>query len=128
MAPHQQTIIPPRTFDLQGFTAAVRAKDADRWSDYFDEDAEWLEFRHDQPPSHPHRMQGNIAIHAGLRSVCAGDYGMEVEDTAMSGSNVWFRLVLTRPDGSRVLEHVHLALADNGLIHRQTDVEAWDLT
>jgi hypothetical protein len=53
---------------------------------------------------------------------------MEVEDTAMSGSNVWFRLVLTRPDGSRVLEHVHLAVADNGLIHRQTDIEAWDLT
>ena len=125
---HQQTIVPPRTFDMAGFCAAVRSKDADRWSDYFDEDAEWLEFRHDQPPSHPHRMAGNIAIHAMLRSLCAQDFGLSVEDAVVSGANVWFRLALTRPDGSRVLEHIHLSVADNGLIHRQTDVEARDLT
>lgn len=113
------------TFDVDGFLGAVRAKDADAWSDFYAPDAEWLEYRHHNPPLDPQRREGNVSIHGFLKDVCSDDRHLHVEDLVVGEGSVWFRRMARLGDGRMMIEHVHLRI-DAGLIVREIDVEAWD--
>ena len=45
-------------FDYAAFRRAFSGKDAGAWSEFYADDAEWIEYRHDAPPRAPHRMVG----------------------------------------------------------------------
>ena len=112
-------------FDVEGFLEAMRNKDADAWSDYYAPDAEWLEYRHHNPPHDPRRRDGNVRIHDFLREICADDRHLHVEDLLSGEDSVWFRRMIRLADGRMVIEHVHLRVA-GGRITREIDVESWD--
>jgi hypothetical protein len=112
-------------FDLPGLRHAIEAKDADRWLAFFAEDAEWLEYRHADPPARPNRMRGREEIGAFLRRVAEMPVALSVEAMVGAGDAAAYRLWADLPDRRRVVEQVMLELRA-GKIVRQIDVEAWD--
>ncbi len=113
------------TFDFQGFRRAFTEQDLARWLDYFTEDAEWIEYRHDAPPRAPNRMMGRAAIGAFLAQVKASNIKLEISDEVIGEERAAFMVTCTLPDGRRVIENVIIHVA-GGKITRQVDVEAWD--
>jgi hypothetical protein len=112
-------------FDIDGFVAAMVAKDAERWSAYYAPGAEWLEYRHDQPPASPKRFEGREAITEFVEEICAADLTIEVEDPLAGDGIAWYRVDVALGDGRRIVEHVRLRTLGR-LITQQVDVEAWD--
>jgi SnoaL-like domain len=112
-------------FDLGAYRDAVEAKDVGRWAAFFRDEAEWLEYRHADPPARPNRMVGRGEITAFLKQVAAWPIGLTIETIFRSGNDVAYRMWVDRPDGRRIIEHTMLEL-DGGRIRRQIDVEAWD--
>ncbi len=116
---------PSDVFDLARYRAAVEAKDARRWGAFFHEDAEWLQYRHADPPARPNRLQGRAAITAFLERVAAAPISLALEAAIVADDAAAYRLWVDLGDGRRIVEHVMLELRD-GRISRQIDVEAWD--
>lgn len=114
-----------RDFDFGAFKSAFEGQDLEAWAACFHADAEWVEYRHDRPPSRPHVMRGRHEIAAFLPRVAAANLRLAIEDEMGAGGRYAFRAVATRVNGERVIEHVMLYVED-GLIRRQVDVEAWD--
>ena len=112
-------------FDVAGFVAAMRSRDAGSWADFFAADAEWLSYRHSKPARDPQLRIGNLTIHDYLKDVCASDAHLHVEDLVTSDDSVWFRRMVRLGDGRMLIEHVHLRHSD-GRITREIDVESWD--
>lgn len=48
--------MPASSFDCPAFKAACECNDAAAWILFFAEDAEWVEHRHQDPPSRPNRI------------------------------------------------------------------------
>jgi ketosteroid isomerase-like protein len=115
----------PDRFDFPAFSAAFAAKDVDAWLGFYAEDADWIEYRHDAPPSRPVRMAGRRAIERFLRGVARSPIELVVSDEVVGSEHAAFRVTATFPDGRRIIEHVIVDIAD-GRIRRQVDVEAWD--
>jgi len=46
-------------FDYDAYRAAFEAKDVARWLAFYAEDAEWVEYRHSDPPRAPNVMRGS---------------------------------------------------------------------
>ena len=40
----------PARFDFAGFRTALEARDVAHWLPFYADDAEWLEYRHTNPP------------------------------------------------------------------------------
>lgn len=114
-----------REFDFATFKVAFEGQDLEAWAACFHPDAQWVEYRHDRPPSKPHVMNGREAIAAYLPAVKAANLALSIEDEMGAGGRYAFRAVATKPNGEQVIEHVMLYVED-GLIRRQVDVEAWD--
>jgi hypothetical protein len=112
-------------FDAAGLLAAMRARDAAAWSDYYAPDAQWLVYRHRDPPVDPVRIDGNLAVHSRLREVCASDAHVHVEDLVVADESLWMRRMVRLHTGEMVIEHVHLRIMD-GRIVREIDVCSWD--
>ena len=119
------TAAPSQTFDIEGFLAAMRDRDAAAWSDFFTPDAQWLVYRHHDPPLDPTRIEGNVAVHDRLREVCGSDAHLHVEDVVVGATSVWMRRMVRLHTGRMVIEHVHLRI-DEGRIVREIDVCSWD--
>lgn len=113
------------TFDLQAFTQAAEALDAEAWLAWYAPDAQWWEYRHANPPRNPHVMTGVGEIGEHLRGVCLSPLTISVDSVVPGENRSAFTLTVTFPDGSRIIENVIIEHPD-GLITRQTDVEAWD--
>ena len=112
-------------FDYVAFRRAFSHRDASAWAEFYADDAEWIEYRHDAPPRAPHQMVGKEQIADFLRAVAAEDIAIELSDEVLSGERAAFRVTCTFPDGRRIIEHVIVELR-GGKITRQVDVEAWD--
>lgn len=112
-------------FDFASFKRAVEAMDLDAWAACFHEDGEWVEYRHDRPPSKPRVMAGRAEIVSFLPKVKASNGTLRIMDEMGAGGRFAFRAVVTLPDGGRMISHAML-FVDQGLIRRQVDVEAWD--
>jgi hypothetical protein len=117
--------LPTAPFDIAGLLEAMRDRDADRWSDFFASDAQWLVYRHHNPPADPVRLDGNVAVHSYLREVCESDEHLHVEDVVVGETSVWMRRMVRLATGRMVIEHVHLRV-ERGLITREIDVASWD--
>lgn len=112
-------------FDLEEYADAVVGLDAERWLAFYDAEAEWIEYRHADPPRSPHVMCGVEEIGRFLRGVCAAPLAIEVDNLVADDHGAAFTLTVTRPDEGRIIENVILEHRD-GRIVRQIDVEAWD--
>jgi hypothetical protein len=112
-------------FDIEGFLEAMRRRDADGWTDYFAPDAQWLVYRHRDPPSDPGRIDGQVAVRERLRAVCESDVHLHVEDVVVGEGSVWMRRMVRLGNGRMVIEHVHLGV-EGGRILREIDVCSWD--
>ena len=112
-------------FDFVAFKRACETKDADAWIEYFAQDAEWVEYRHQDPPQRPHRMAGRDEIETFLRQVAIWPITLTIEDELIDADRAAFRTWVGLADGKRIVEHVMLYL-DEDKIRRQVDVEAWD--
>jgi hypothetical protein len=112
-------------FDMTAFQAAFESKDAGTWLAFYAPDAEWVEYRHNAPPSNPNRMQGHGEIGAFLTRVCGSPIGLSLSDVVTGPDRAAFRVTCTFPNGKQIIENVIISHS-GGKITRQTDVEAWD--
>jgi ketosteroid isomerase-like protein len=113
------------SFDFAGYRAAFEVKDAARWLEYYTDDAEWVEYRHTDPPRAPSVMSGRAEIGAFLERVAALPLTLELSDEVIGEQRIAFACMVTFDNGDRIIEHVIAHLRD-GLIARHVEVEAWD--
>ena len=113
-------------FDFDSFKQAFVAKDVDGWASFYAPDAEWIEYRHSNPPNAPNRMVGLTDIKAFLGRVKASNVSIAISDEIIGPTRAAFCVTCTLSDGvRRIIEHVIIHYA-HGRITRQVDVEAWD--
>jgi ketosteroid isomerase-like protein len=112
-------------FDFDGFRRAFVMQDIAAWAACFRENAQWLEYRHTNPPRSPRILEGRAAIEAHLQKVKASNVTLAIEDEVIGPERAAFRVWVDLPDGRRIVEQVIIEIED-GLIARQVDVEAWD--
>lgn len=112
-------------FEFEAFRAAVESGDAEGWSALYAPDAEWIEYRHGDPPSNPNRIAGRELIAAFIAGVCSAGLDLRIANEVVAAERAAFRLDVRLPDGRVVIEHVILELSEEGIV-RQTDVEAWE--
>jgi ketosteroid isomerase-like protein len=113
------------TFDFAEYKRAFQAQDVDAWLAFYADDAEWIEYRHSNPPRNPNRMAGREEIRAFLNRIKAAGIQIALSDEVLSGTRTAFCVTCILPGGKRIIEHVILHHA-GGKIARQVDVEAWD--
>jgi hypothetical protein len=114
------------TFDLDLFTRAHEARDAAGLLDLYAEDAEITVVDKLHPPSHPQVVRGLREIGEYLRDICARDMTHEITDAVVSDDHAATMVMCTYADGTRVVAADTFQLGDDGRIHRETIVQAWD--
>lgn len=112
-------------FDFAVFKRAYETKDVNAWIGFFADDAAWIEYRNQDPPSRPNRMAGRGEIEAFLRQVAEWPITLDIEDELVVDDRCAFRSWVGLADGKRVVEHVMLYFTGDK-ISRQIEVEAWD--
>ena len=112
-------------FDFAGYRAAFEARDVPRCLAYYADDAEWIEYRHTDPPRAPNVMSGRGQIQTFLERVAALPLTIELSDEVIGKERIAFACIVTLDNGDRIIEHV-IAHLRGGLIARHVDVEAWD--
>ena len=116
----------PLPFDFSAYKLAFEAKDALRWIEFFADDAEWIEYRNQDPPSRPRHIHGKAEIQRYVESLARGSPSRTIESEVISTDRVAFRTWTALLGGQWIVEHVILEIVD-GKISKQVDVEAWDL-
>lgn len=112
-------------FDFSAFKDAFERKDAQRWAQFYADDAEWIEYKPSAPPRDPFRMVGRKRIAEFIASLEKSDIKISLSNEVLGRERVAFSVDVTLPDGKRVFEHTIVHIED-GKIARQVDVEAWD--
>jgi ketosteroid isomerase-like protein len=112
-------------FDFAAFKDAFERKDAERWAQFYTEDAEWIEYKPSAPPRDPVRMVGRERIAEFLASLEMSEIEITLSDEVLGDGRAAFSVDVTLPDGKRVFEHTIVHIED-GRVARQVDVEAWD--
>jgi len=62
------------TFDFAAFKRAFESQDVDAWLEFYADNAEWVEYRHNAPPRAPNRMLGKAQIGAALAKQNDGEF------------------------------------------------------
>jgi ketosteroid isomerase-like protein len=112
-------------FDFAGYRAAFEAKDVPRWLEYYADDADWIEYRHTDPPRAPNVMSGRAQIGSFMQRVAELALTLELTDEVIGAERIAFACTVTFDNGDRIIEHV-IAHLRGGVIVRHVDVEAWD--
>jgi ketosteroid isomerase-like protein len=112
-------------FDFDAFRDALEGRDVQRWLPFYADDAEWLEYRHTNPPRSPNVMRGHAAIGRFLADVAASELELEISNEVLGDDRAAFTITVTRAGGRRIIENVIVDHRD-GRIVRQLEVEAWD--
>lgn len=112
-------------FDFTAFKRAFESQDIEAWLSFFDNDAEWIEYRHNAPPASPNRMCGKSEIGAFLGRVKSSNVRLVLSDEVLGPTRAAFCVTCTLASGRRIIENVIVHLK-SGKILRQVDVEAWD--
>lgn len=110
-------------FDFPAFKDAFERKDAKRWTGFYAEDAEWIEYKPSAPPRAPISMVGKREITKVLETNARSDLDLALDDEVLGAGRAAFSITCTFPDGNRVFEHTIFEIAE-GKIIRQVDVEA----
>jgi ketosteroid isomerase-like protein len=113
------------TFDTQALRRGIEERDAEALRACYAPDAEMTIVDRTSPPSRPRVLRGRTAIGEYLDETCGRDMTHRLERVVVSGDTAAFTQACQYPDGSRVLCLAMLDLRD-GLIVRQTAVQAWD--
>ena len=112
-------------FDFTAFRAALETRDVARWLPFYADDAEWLEYRHANPPRSPHVMRGREEIGRFLEEVAASRIELSISNEVLGDARAAFTITVERADGRLIIENVIVDHRD-GRIVRQLEVEAWD--
>lgn len=113
-------------FDFESFRKAFVAQDVEAWAAFYSEDAEWIEYRHANPPRAPNRMVGQSTIKAFLWRVQGSNVTLAISDEVIGPTRCAFCVTCTLSDGvRRIIEHVIIHTSGSKIV-RQVDVEAWD--
>jgi ketosteroid isomerase-like protein len=112
-------------FDFAAYRTAFEARDVGPWLAFYADDAEWLEYRHSDPPRAPNVMRGKAEIGAFLERVAALSLTIELSHEVIASERIAFACLVTLADGKQILEHAICELRD-GRIVRHVEVEAWD--
>jgi ketosteroid isomerase-like protein len=112
-------------FDFAAFKRAIENQDVDAWLNFYADEAEWVEYRHNAPPRAPNRMVGKAQIGDFLRRVKGSNVTLAISDEVIGDTRAAFCLTVVMASGKRIIENI-IVHFDSGKITRQTDVEAWD--
>lgn len=113
-------------FDLAAFKRAVESGwDVGALLPLYHEDAEYVTVDKNNPPSSPSVLRGRAAIGEYLKDAASHGVVSRIEQPVVSPERAAVAFNCRYPNGTRVLCNSILELED-GLIVRQTDVQAWD--
>ena len=112
-------------FDFDAYRSAFESKDVGRWLAFYSDDAEWIEYRHSDPPRAPNVMRGSSEIGAFLERVAAMPIDLQLSREVLGEERIAFACTVDLGDGKRIVEHV-IADVRDGRIVLHVDVEAWD--
>jgi hypothetical protein len=112
-------------FNFSEFKRAFENQDVEAWLSFYDESAEWLEYRHANPPRAPNRMTGKKDIGTFLGRVKGSNVQLKITDEIIGDTRAAFCVIVTMASGKRIIEHIIVHFA-RGKIMKQVDVEAWD--
>jgi hypothetical protein len=113
------------SFDFGAYKTAVETLNIDAWCSFYAANAEWVSYRHTNPPRDPHILTGSAQIKEFLNRVKANEVRLSISDEVLNPQRSAFCVTCTLPSGYRVIEHVIIHHPE-GRITRQVDVEAWD--
>src|ERR687898_2349020 len=111
--------------DFEAMRRAIEGSDYDALVALYADDAELRTVNKNATPSSPMVLRGKGEISEMLREVCGRAMTHHVEDEVVGEGRVSYNEACEYPDGVRVLGSTTLDLRD-GLIVRQTNIEAWD--
>ena len=104
---------------------AIEGRDGKLLSSFYTDDALVRVFDRNNPPSKPREIRGRAAISTFWDDICSRALTHKVDTTIADGNNLAFTQACSYPDGTKVFCAAMLELK-NGLIARQTVVQAWD--
>ncbi|MER9585560.1 nuclear transport factor 2 family protein [Mesorhizobium sp. M0276] len=104
---------------------AIEGRDGRMLSSFYADDALVRVIDRNNPPSKPREIRGRAAISTFWDDICSHAMTHKVETTIAEGDNLAFTQACAYPDGTKVFCAATLELK-NGLIARQTVVQAWD--
>lgn len=113
------------TFDLSTFKQAIEERDASGQLTMYAPDARVTLIDKVSQPSAPRVLRGTEAIQGWLEDVCGRDMTHHLQHTVRDGRGAAFTESCRYPDGTGVVCATVLEL-DDGLVSRQTVVQAWD--
>jgi ketosteroid isomerase-like protein len=120
-----ETTTTSQSFDAEAFRRGIEERDAATLLALYADDAELHVVDRNDQPSQPKIVRGRAAIGEYFADVCGRDMTHAIERLVVSGDNAAFVQSCRYPGGARVLCVAVLDLK-NGLIARQTGVQAWD--
>lgn len=112
-------------FSLPALSHAIEARDSKAMRGFYADDAKLQIIDSDHPPSRPRQIVGRGAIGDYFDDVCGRTMTHRVESGILTGDRLAFTQACAYPDGVRVFCSAMAELTD-GLIARQTIVQAWD--
>ena len=115
------------SFDFPAYRQAIEARDHEAWLGFFADDAQWIEYRPDNPPRSPRIMDGKGEIGDFLDSIAPVPAELRISHEVLGERRVAYRLTVTfAADGRQIVENVIADLNARGQIVSQVDVEMWD--
>jgi ketosteroid isomerase-like protein len=114
-----------QTVDGAAIKKAIETRDGKMLSSFYAEDALVRVIDRNNPPSKPREIRGRAAITTFWDDICSRAMTHKVDTTIADGDSLAFTQACAYPDGTKVFCAAMLELK-NGLIARQTVVQAWD--
>jgi ketosteroid isomerase-like protein len=114
-----------QTVDGAAIKKAIETRDGKTLSSFYTDDALVRVIDRNNPPSKPREIRGRAAITTFWDDICSRAMTHKVDTTIADGNSLAFTQACSYPDGTKVFCAAMLELK-NGLIARQTVVQAWD--
>ena len=111
--------------DFEALRQAIENLDAEQLVSFYADDAEMQTVNRYTTPSSPKVLKGKEQIGEYLRDVCGRAMTHRIENEVIGEGRVAFNEACEYPDGTKVMCAATLEVQD-GKIHRQVNVEAWD--
>ncbi len=94
-------------FDFTAYKAAIEARDHEAWLGFFAHDAQWVEYRPENPPRSPNVMSGTDEIRAFLDRIAPVPAELRISHEVLGARRVAYRLTVTfAADGRQIVENV----------------------
>jgi ketosteroid isomerase-like protein len=104
---------------------AIEGRDGRMLASFYAADAVVRIIDRNNPPSKPREIKGRAAIDMFWEDICSRAMTHKVDTTIADGNQLAFTQACSYPDGAKVFCLSVVELRD-GLIARQTAVQAWD--